>query len=214
MSKFDQITYLGEIQRKSIHIVSMLIPIIYFFIDTKTALLILFPMTIITILIDMSLYYSETVRNIAYPILGGMLRPHERERTSLVLNGASWVMIAACITIAVFPKPLAIIGYSIVILSDIAAALIGRKYGTIPFMDKSLQGSAAFFVVALIVSAIWTWIFEFSLLFYGISVFGSLIATVAEASTTRLKLDDNLAVPISYAGITWLLSILCSIPLY
>jgi dolichol kinase len=81
-------------------------------------------------------------------------------------------------------------------------------------MDKSLQGSAAFFVVALIVSAIWTWIFEFSLLFYGISVFGSLIATVAEASTTRLKLDDNLAVPISYAGITWLLSILCSISLY
>jgi len=122
-------------------------------------------------------------------------------------------MIAACITIAVFPKPLAIIGYSIVILSDIAAALIGRKYGTIPFMDKSLQGSMAFFVVALIVSAIWTWIFEFSLLFYGISVIGSLIATIAEASTTRLKLDDNLAVPISFAGITWFLSVLCSISL-
>jgi len=123
-------------------------------------------------------------------------------------------MIAACITIAVFPKPLAIIGYSIVILSDIAAALIGRKYGTIPFMDKSLQGSMAFFVVALIVSAIWTWIFQFPLLFYGISVIGSLIAAIAEASTTRLKLDDNLAVPISFAGITWFLSVLCSISLH
>ena len=213
MSKIDQITYLGEIQRKSIHIVSMLIPIIYYFIDTKTALLILFPMTLFTILIDVSLYYSETIRKIAYPILGGMLRPHERNRTSLVLNGASWVMIAACITIAMFPKPLAIIEYSIVILSDIAAALIGRKFGKTPFLDKSLQGSSAFFVVALIVSAIWTWVFDYSLLFFGISICGSLIATIAEASTTRLKLDDNLAVPISFAGITWALSLLCSLSL-
>lgn len=213
MSKFDQITYTSEIQRKSIHIVSMLIPIIYFFIDTKTALLILFPMTIITILIDVSLYYSESFRKLAYPLLGGMLRPHERHRTSLVLNGASWVMIAACITIAVFPKSLAIIGYSIVILSDIAAALIGRKYGTTPFLDKSLQGSMAFFFVSLFVSAIWTVVFDFTFHFFAITVIGSLIATVAEASTTRLKLDDNLAVPLSFASVTWVLSGIFSISL-
>lgn len=213
MSKFDQITYISEIRRKSIHIVSMLIPIIYYFIDTKTALLILFPMMVITLLIDLALFYSETFRSIAYPILGGMLRPHERHRTSLVLNGASWVMIAACITIAVFPKPLAIIGYSIVILSDIAAALIGRKYGKTPFLDKSLQGSIAFFIVALILSATWTYIFHFTSQFFLLSMIGSLCATLAEASTTRLKLDDNLAVPISFSAITWLLCILWSITL-
>ena len=213
MSKNEQITYLSELQRKSIHITSMLIPIIYYFIDTKTALLLLFPVTILTLLIDLGIYYSETFRSIAYPIVGGMLRPHELHRTSLVLNGASWVMIAACITISVFPKPLAIIGYSIVILSDVAAALIGRKFGKTPFLDKSLQGSMAFFIVSLIVSAAWSWIFGFSIFFFGICIIGSVLATIAEASTTRFKLDDNLAVPLAFAGSTWILAILCSISL-
>jgi hypothetical protein len=77
MSKNEQITYLGELQRKSIHITSMLIPTIYYFIDTKTALLLLAPVTILTLLIDLGIYYSESFRNIAYPIVGGMLRPHE-----------------------------------------------------------------------------------------------------------------------------------------
>ena len=213
MSKNDQITYLGELQRKSIHITSMLIPIIYYFIDTKTALLLLFPVTILTLLIDLGIYYSESFRNIAYPIVGGMLRPHEMHRTSLVLNGASWVMIAACITISMFPKPLAIIGYSIVILSDIAAALIGRKFGKTPFLDKSLQGSTAFFVVSLLVCAFWTWIFGYSIFFFAICIIGSILATIAEASTTRFKLDDNLAVPLAFAGSTWILAILFSISL-
>ena len=91
MSKIEQITYLGEIQRKSIHIVSLLIPIIYYFIDTKSALLILFPVAILTLLIDLGIYFSDTFKKIMYPIVGGMLRPHEMHRTSLVLNGASWV---------------------------------------------------------------------------------------------------------------------------
>ena len=206
MSKIEQITYLGEIQRKSIHIVSLLIPIIYYFIDTKSALLILFPVAILTLLIDLGIYFSDTFKKIMYPIVGGMLRPHEMHRTSLVLNGASWVIIAACITIA-------IIGYSIVILSDIAAALIGRKFGKTPFLDKSLQGSMAFFVVSLIVSAIWTWIFEYSSMFFFICIVGSILATIAEASTTRFKLDDNLAVPLAFAGSTWILTILLSISL-
>jgi dolichol kinase len=122
-------------------------------------------------------------------------------------------MIAACITVAIFPKPLAIIGYSIVILSDIAAALIGRKFGKTPFLDKSLQGSTAFFLVSLIVSAIWTWIFAYSSTFFSICIVGSILATIAEASTTRFKLDDNLAVPLAFAGSTWILTLLLSISL-
>ena len=191
----------------------MLIPIIYYFIDTKTALLILFPVTVLTLLIDLGIYHSESFRTLIYPIVGGMLRPHEMHRTSLVLNGASWVMIAACITVAIFPKPLAIIGYSIVILSDIAAALIGRKFGKTPFLDKSLQGSTAFFIVALIVSATWTWIFDYSSMFFFVCIIGSFLATIAEASTTRFKLDDNLAVPLAFAGSTWILISLLSISL-
>ena len=82
-----------------------------------------------------------------------------------------------------------------------------------PFLDKSLQGSMAFFVVSLIVSAIWTWIFEYSSMFFFICIVGSILATIAEASTTRFKLDDNLAVPLAFAGSTWILTILLSISL-
>ncbi|MEN9829058.1 MAG: hypothetical protein RJA11_1674, partial [Bacteroidota bacterium] len=94
-----------------------------------------------------------------------------------------------------------------------AAALIGRKFGKTPFLDKSLQGSTAFFVVSLIVSAIWTWIFEYSSIFFSICIVGSILATIVEASTTRFKLDDNLAVPLAFAGSTWILTLLLSISL-
>ena len=214
MSKNQQITYLGEIQRKGIHILSMLIPIIYYFIDTNSALSILIPMTFVALSIDLLMYYSVKFREVAHMFIGGMLRPHELDRESITLNGASWVMIAAVITVGIFPKNLALISFSIVILSDLAAALLGRKYGKRKFMDKSLEGTLAFFVVAICVCFSWTHILGLSMQFFAISIVASLFAAIAEASTIRLKLDDNIVVPLVSGGVMWLLANAFQIPIH
>ena len=44
--------------------------------------------------------------------------------------------------------------FAILIVSDTAAALIGRKFGKHPFHGKSVEGTTAFFISALIVVAI------------------------------------------------------------
>ena len=136
MTNNQQITYTNELQRKGIHITSMLIPIIYYFIDRPTALSILIPLTCITLIIDLFIHYNPTFRSFSHGMIGHLMRPHELNRTSLVLNGASWVMIAAVLTVFVFPKTIAIIAFSIVILCDMFAALIGRKIGKTKFIEE------------------------------------------------------------------------------
>ncbi|MDF1505610.1 hypothetical protein PYV61_21850, partial [Roseisolibacter sp. H3M3-2] len=57
--------------------------------------------------------------------LGGLLRPHERERWS----GATWMAIAYLLAVALFPRPAAVAAMLGVALGDAAAAVIGRWAG-------------------------------------------------------------------------------------
>ena len=205
MTNNQQITYTNELQRKGIHITSMLIPIIYYFIDRSTDLSILFPLTCITLIIDLFIHYNPTFRSFSHGMIGHLMRPHELNRTSLVLNGASWVMIAAVLTVFVFPKTIAIIAFSIVILCDMFAALIGRKIGKTKFIDKSLEGSLTFLIVGIIVCYTWTQIFHLDFLFFIAVSTGTFFAAIAEAAAYRLKVDDNIVIPIVAGGISWLI---------
>ncbi|HRK60402.1 MAG TPA: phosphatidate cytidylyltransferase, partial [Candidatus Kapabacteria bacterium] len=85
-----------------------------------------------------------------------MLRAHETRDDRLLLNGASWVLIAAFLCILFLPQSIAITAFSILIVSDTAAALIGRKLGRHKFFDKSVEGTAAFIISAIgVVVAVW-----------------------------------------------------------
>ena len=80
---------------------------------------------------------------------------------------------------------LAALGF--IILGDIAAALVGRRYGKIKFGDKTLEGSLTFFGVCILVALL------VPDLPFVIGIIGALIATIIEAMT--LPVDDNLIVP-------------------
>jgi dolichol kinase len=57
--------------------------------------------------------------------LGGLLRPHERERWS----GATWMAVAYLLAVALFPRPAAVAAMLAVALGDAAAAVVGRWAG-------------------------------------------------------------------------------------
>jgi dolichol kinase len=66
-------------------------------------------------------------------------------------------MVAVVIMIFFFPKPIAIIGLSVLFISDVLAAIIGRKFGKKRFLglkNKSLVGSSVFVITAMIISTI------------------------------------------------------------
>ena len=198
-----EISYSQEILRKGIHLISLSIPITYSFVTKEFALSILIPMTILSIIFDFASRKKNKFRLYYHKIFGKMLRPHEYYDV-FTLNGASWVLITAVLCILVFPKLLMVTGFSILIVSDVSSALIGRRYGKHKlFIGKSWEGTTAFWVSAFIViiviglavNAPWTY-FLFGFI-------AAIIGGFAEAIAPIIKMDDNITIPVSIGFVMW-----------
>ena len=198
-----QISMSGELTRKIIHITSLSIPIGYYYLSYSTALWILIPFTLFALFIDYGRYYIPPIDKFVNKVFGPILREHERDSKKKLLSGGSYVLISACLCIIIFPKVIAITAFSILIISDTASALLGRRFGKHDFLDKSLEGTIAFIVSACIVVAIAP---KVSGLWheYMIGFIAAFAGGIIEAMSVRLKVDDNFSVPISVGIIMWL----------
>lgn len=196
------IDYKAEIFRKSIHLCSLSIPIIYYFISREKALLLLVPITLIFLVVDLLRHFHASTGKIFYEVFGWMLRSHEFDQTKKRLSGATHVLISATLCVLIFPKLITITSFAILIVSDSAAALVGRRFGRRKFLKKSLEGSAAFFFTALIVIAATPKVSS-EAGEYVIAVLAAAFATVIEAMSVGI--DDNLSIPISVGIVMWML---------
>ena len=123
------IDYKAELLRKSIHLLSLSIAIVYYFVTKELALTLLIPFTLISLVLDLARYLFPAYRNFLYSNFGFMLREHEINSKQITLSGATYVLIAALVTVIFFPKVFVILGIAVLIFGDIFAALIGRKFG-------------------------------------------------------------------------------------
>ncbi len=195
------IDFKGELLRKSIHLCSLSIPIIYYFITKSTALSILIPLTIISVLVDFARYFIPSLNNFVIKIFGFIMREHENDFSKKNLNGASYVFIAATLTLWIFPKIIFITAFSMLIICDTAAALIGRKFGKHKFLSKSLEGTFAFFIFGIFVVLLAPKV-EGLFLEFLIGVFGGAIGAIVENISYGWA-DDNLTIPISIGLTMW-----------
>jgi dolichol kinase len=200
------IDYRYEIVRKGIHLFSLSIPVIYFFISRQFALCLLLPITAAFIAIDMARYYIPSVSRWFYRWFGGLLRRHETDTNRKRLNGASNVLISASLCVLLFPKVIAINAFTILIISDTTAALFGRRFGRHRFLAKSLEGSLAFFISAVMVILIAPKVSRIPAE-YVIGIVAAAIGTVVEALPIRI--DDNLTIPLTVGfSLLWLYMLL------
>ncbi|MBI3440395.1 MAG: hypothetical protein HY052_01080 [Proteobacteria bacterium] len=89
---------------------------------------------------------------------------------------------------------------AMVLTGDAAAALAGRKFGKTKAFDKSLEGAFAFFAAALATAAVIAACAPVGN-HYVLAVTGAaLTAAIAELASSKLRMDDNLSVPLA-AGI-------------
>jgi dolichol kinase len=197
-----KIAYSAELIRKAIHLSSLSIPVIYYFIPRTVALEILVPLTVAFFVVDLLRYYHQPTARIFYKFFGWLLRSHEQDHTVKRLNGATYVLISATICVLIFPKLITVTSFAILIISDSTAALIGRRYGKRKFFRKSMEGSTAFFISALVVSFLTPKIF-YAPIEYGIAACGAAVGTVIEAMS--IHVDDNLSIPISISVVMWVL---------
>lgn len=213
MQKTDKgtIKYRDEVVRKAIHLLSLSIPVIYYFITKQLALKILLPLTIFSIVLDLGRYAVPKLGNFFYNYFGFMLREHERDSKKRNLNGATYVLLSALICVFLLPKIFFVTAFCVLIVSDSSAALIGRKFGRHKFLSKSLEGTLAFFISACIVVLLAPK-HNGSLKEYIIGFVAVAVGAIAE-NVSYGWADDNLTIPVSVGFTMWLLYFIFNIPL-
>ncbi|MBI4429438.1 MAG: dolichol kinase [Ignavibacteriales bacterium] len=192
--------YRHELVRKTIHLTSLSIPTVYYFITKEQALWILGPMLAAFLVTDIARHYIPSVAQWFYRTFGWLLRRHEQDGKRKRLNGATYVLISAVLCVLIFPKVITVTAFAILIISDSTSALIGRKYGKKPFFGKSREGSAAFFVSAILVVLVAPKI-EGRIVEYSIGFAGAAVGALVESISVRI--DDNLTIPISISLAMW-----------
>jgi len=195
------IHYRDEVVRKLIHLCSLSIPIVYYFIPRTDALIILGAVTAFALVVDLLRQFSGRFGKIFHSFLGFLLRKHELDQKKKNLNGATYVLISALICVFVFPKVIFITAFTILIISDSMAALIGRKFGKHKFLSKSLEGTLAFFISAIIV-VFFTPKIEGLHLEFLIGIIAAGVAAIVE-NISYGWMDDNLSIPVSIGLTMW-----------
>jgi dolichol kinase len=194
------INFRNELARKAIHLFSLSIPLIYFFISRSLALALLVPLTAAFVGIDLARFYIPIVSRWFTRWFGWLLRKHEQDINVKRLNGASHVLISAALCVLLFPKIITINAFTILIISDSTSALFGRRFGRHRFLGKSLEGSMAFFVSAVIVILAAPKV-QYIPMEYIIGIIAAAVGAVVEAASVHI--DDNLSIPLSVGIVMW-----------
>ncbi len=207
----DRVDFKAELVRKAIHLISLLIPLVYYFIPKAMALWILIPLTAAFVIIDLARYDVPLISKLFYRFFGFLLRSHEVDRKKHALNGATFMLISAVICIVMFPKFIMITSFTVLILADASSAVFGKRFGKHKIfpgrnMPKSYEGSLAFVVMAIVAVCLTPKV-DYLFAEYLVGAVAGVAAAVAEALSYNI-VDDNIAVPITFGLTTWALYIL------
>jgi dolichol kinase len=176
-----------EVRRKSIHMGSLVIPIGYAFVSKTEAMVPLLAVTSFFVFFDIIRHHNRAIRRIYEKhLIGSVIRQRERSR----LVGSTYFMMGACLCVWLLDKPIAIVSLLVLIISDTIAALVGTTVGRVVlFGSKTLEGSAAFLLSALLI------VFVYPGVPFLWGVAGAIVATLVEL--LPLRVDDNLLIPLA-----------------
>jgi len=175
-----------EIQRKTIHLTTSILPIAYFYLSVsrEQMLFICVFITIGFLIVDFLRMFSKAIEKYFIKIFSKLLREPELKNQ---LTGATYLFIGLTLSVILFPKNVAVPAMFFLTLADPFAAIIGKKIELKRIFNKSLGGFFAFFIVAALIVLVFTdfWI-------YGIVI--AFLAAIVEI--LPLRINDNLTVPI------------------
>ena len=141
--------------------------------------------------------HSPRINRLFVGAFGRMMRPAEEQGR---ITGATYLVCASLAVLLLYPPSVAALALLFHAWGDPAAAIVGSRFGRVrlphlgpgPRQGKTLEGSMAFFAVALLVSAV-LWASGAFGVFWPAAL-GALVAAVLEL--LRLPVDDNVTVPL------------------
>lgn len=181
----EQLNLGREIQRKLIHISTIILPLAYLMgMPKQITLYISFTLAAGFLVADVLRMNFTLARRYFMRVFSVLLREQEKESR---LTGATWLFTGMALCFYLFPLPSAVCGAIFVCLADPAAAIIGRRYGRVKLFKKTLEGSLGFFITAAVVVLMVT---DTGL--SGLAV--AFVATVLEL--LPIEINDNLSIPL------------------
>ncbi len=174
-----------ELKRKAVHLATLVIPIGYSLTSDTAVLTFLVPFFLLYLAVDLLRHFHPGLASLFRKYFFGKVL---REKEEPTLMGSTYFLFSSILTILLFSKPIAIASLLILILSDTAAALVGKGFGRVPLFGKTLEGSLAFFATSLLI--VW--------LYPGLDRLSGSVAALGASVIEALPipLDDNLTIPL------------------
>jgi dolichol kinase len=166
----------------------LLLPLIYYLTDKKISLIIFGTFFLFFFLADLLRLHNSRLNEWIFKYLGTIIKEDERNRFS----GNPYYISGAFLSVLLFEKGIAIASLCFVAGGDLAASLIGKKYGKIRIKKKSLEGGLGSLLTCLLIGIILL-VLRLRLSF-GILLIGALTASIVELFSPGRK--DNLTVPL------------------
>lgn len=191
----DTFSYTAELGRKALHLVALVIPLGMWWFGAPLALYLLLVATFIAAGADILRAYSPTVNEWIRWGFGFLMRADELPAVGsrVTFNGATCVLVGAALLTLLVPIRIAVPVLTMTMLSDAAAALVGRRFGQHSWgsLSTTVEGSTAFVGTGV---AIILW---FPSLALGPAIASVIVAAVVEA--LPIPVNDNIRVPLAAA---------------
>ena len=197
-------SYRHEVYRKLIHLSSLWMAAAIYFLAQNEALVLFAVAAVAVLSYEVIRRQDNAVARLLEKILGAALRPDEKGK-KFKPSGAIYMLIAAFLSTLLFPNLIAITAMSMMLTGDAAAALVGKRFGRVKVLNKSIEGSAAFFVVALATAAIIAASVPVATGYMYAATIAAAAATTVELVSKKLYIDDNLSVPLAAGSVMMLL---------
>ena len=160
----------SEALRKTLHLAGLLVPVSYFYFGRELTLLFISLSIVFFFMIEpyrisrhttdmiiegiRPLFNEETFKVISrgFEMVDRKIREITRAEEEVCIGAHLYFAIAALINVLLFPMQIAISTIIVATISDALAAIVGKSLGRHRFKNgKSLEGSVAFFLSALLV---------------------------------------------------------------
>ena len=197
------LSYAAEIKRKLIHVSSLWMPAVIYFLPHRMAVIIFAILLVNQVVFEIVRRRQHGFARLLNRIFTPVLRPHENGAV-IRFTGATYSVLAAFICAMLFPVPVAVTALGIMLVADTAASLIGRHYGKTRLMGKTVEGCGAFLVAALAVIVFIGQLAGYPPVYYAGAAAAAVVATATELLSGVIGIDDNLSVPLAAGGAMWL----------
>lgn len=166
----------------------LLLPAIYYFTDKKISLIVFGIFFTLFFLADFIRLHYPRLNEWVFRHVKTIIKEEERNRFS----GNPYYISGAFLSVLLFEKGIAIASLCFVACGDLAASIIGKRYGRIKIRGKSLEGGLGSLIACFLIGIILL-VLKLKLSF-GILLIGALTASIVELFSPGRR--DNLTVPL------------------